>query len=69
MSQKKTYNLQFNIGSTKYGVNHHDGQKTHPDGSPFFDIATFTNKKKRDAFIKDLRTKGYTEGQLSIFSK
>ena len=53
------YNLMFNVGSTKYVVNHHDGVKTHSDGSPFFDIALFSNRRKRDKFIRGLKEKGY----------
>jgi len=59
--EMKTYSLQYNIGKAKYVVNHHDGVKTHPDGSPFFDIAIFHNKRKRDKFISDLKKQGYTE--------
>lgn len=58
---KKSFNLMFNIGKAKYVVNHHDGEKKHKDGSPFFDISVFSNKKKRDAFIKGLKSKGFIE--------
>lgn len=57
----KNYHLKNNVGSTKYIVNFHDGVKTHKDGSPFYDIGTFKNKKKRDAFIKELCKSGYVE--------
>ncbi len=56
---KKVYNTQNNIGKAKYVVNFHDGVKTHKDGSPFFDIATFGNKKENDQFIKKLTKEGY----------
>ena len=46
------YYVQQNIGQVKYVVNFHDGVKTHDDGSPFFDVRIFSNKKKMDAFIK-----------------
>lgn len=55
----KTFSTQQNIGKIRHVVNFHDGQKTHKDGSPFFDIATFPNKKKRDAFTRDLLNQGY----------
>ncbi len=55
------YNLMFNVGSTKYVVNYHDGVKTHSDGSPFYDIALFNNLRKRDKFIRGLKEKGYAE--------
>jgi hypothetical protein len=42
-------------------VNHHDGVQTHKDGSPFFGIALFSNKRKKDRFVKGLRQQGYKE--------
>lgn len=57
----KVYYVQDNIGRVKYVVNFHDGVQTHKDGSPFFGIQTFKNKKKRDTFIKKLITEGYKE--------
>jgi hypothetical protein len=51
----------YNVGSTKYLVNYHDGVKTHNDGSAFYDIACFRNKKKMKSFIKSLVNDGYTE--------
>lgn len=56
---ERVYNTQENIGKAKYVVNFHDGKKAHPDGSPFYDIRIFRNKKKRDAFIKELKGNGY----------
>jgi len=50
---------QDNIGSVKYTVSFHDGESTHADGSPFFDIRLFKNKRKRAKFVKSLRDKGY----------
>ena len=55
----KTYNVMYNVGTVKYLLNYHDGIKTHPDGSPFFDIALFKNKKKLHARIKKLESNGY----------
>ena len=48
-----------NVGRAKYVVNFHDGVKTHSDGSEFFDIAIFSNKKKMKDFIKSLKVDGY----------
>jgi len=56
----KTYYTQDNIGLAKYTVSHHDGESTHKDGSPFYGVALFTNKKKVSAFIASLLTKGYS---------
>jgi len=55
----KKYNIMFNVGCIKYLVNYHDGIKTHKDGSPFYDIATFKNKKKLDSFENELLKDGY----------
>lgn len=57
----KTFNLQYNIGKVKYVINFHDGFSTHPDGSPFFEIRTFTNKKERNKFITKLKKYAYTQ--------
>ncbi|RZD19752.1 hypothetical protein [Pseudoalteromonas sp. MEBiC 03485] len=57
----KQFNTMMNVGKVKYVVNYHDGVKTHEDGSPFFDIVTFSNKKKRNTFIRELTNQGYTE--------
>lgn len=55
----KTFNIQNNIGKSKYVVNFHDGINTHKDGSSFFDIAIFKNKKKLNIFINSLISEGY----------
>ena len=57
----KTFYRQDNIGKAKYTVSFHDGIQTHKDGSPFFGIATFHNKRKLQKFTKQLITEGYTE--------
>ena len=57
----KLFNERHNVGRAKYVVNYHDGVKTHPDGSKFFDIAIFKNKKKLKAFKDELINKGYVE--------
>lgn len=46
---------------SKYVISYHDGVKTHKDGSPFFDVATFPNKPARDQFVRGLRQQGYRE--------
>lgn len=57
----KVFNTQYNIGTVKYVVNFHNGVSKHKDGSTFFDIGIFKNKKKFEKFMKDLRGKGYTQ--------
>jgi len=48
------YQCQQNIGRAKYVVNYYTGKK-HADGSDFMDIAIFSNKRKKDRFIKELK--------------
>lgn len=60
-AEVKQFNVMFNVGKVKYVVNHHDGTKTHPCGSPFFDIAIFKNKKDFNSFQKSLLRNGYVE--------
>lgn len=56
---QKKYNIQTNIGLSKYIVNYYNGEKTHPDGSEFFDIAIFKNKKELTNFTKQLDKEKY----------
>lgn len=55
----KVFNIQNNVGKAKYVVNYHNGVKKHKDGSNFFDIAIFKNKKKMEAFVADLLCNEY----------
>lgn len=55
----KTFYRQDNIGKAKYTISFNDGIKTHRDGSPFFDIAIFKNKKQLQVFINKLIADGY----------
>jgi len=55
------YYIQYNVGKAKYVVNHHDGIKKHGDGSNFYDVTIFKNKKKLTKFIDDLCNNGYIE--------
>lgn len=57
----KEFNLMYNIGKCKYVINYHDGIETHKDGSKFFGIKTFSNKKKFEKEIKNLQEQGYKE--------
>ena len=59
-NSKKLYYIMNNVGRAKYTVNAHDGKSFHKDGSDFYGIDIFSNKKKRDAFIKSLEEEGYT---------
>jgi len=61
VSGDKVYYEQYGIGKTKYSVSYHDGTSTHKDGSDFYHIALFSNKKAFARFIKDLKSQGYKE--------
>jgi len=60
MANQKDYYLMQNVGKSKYVVNFHDGEKTHPDGSKFYDIKILRNKKALASFIRQLKRDGYT---------
>ena len=55
----KTYYLTKNVGKAKYLLSYHNGKATHKDGSPFFDIAIFSNKVKLNEYISNLIAEGY----------
>ena len=57
----KHFNIMHNVGSSKYVVNYHDGLKTHKDGSEFYDIAIFDNKRKMNLFTEELVMRGYKQ--------
>jgi hypothetical protein len=58
----RTYRETAKIGAVPYTVSFHDGEKQHADGSAFYDIRLFKNRRTKDAFIGDLKRQGYTEG-------
>jgi len=60
-TNKKVFYTQGKIASSKYTVSMHDGVQTHKDGSPFYGIALFNNKKKLALYLKKLTVEGYTE--------
>jgi hypothetical protein len=55
----KYYYTMNNVGHAKYTVSAHDGIQKHDDGSEFYGIAIFSNKKKRDQYINQLEADGY----------
>lgn len=55
----KLYYEQHGIGKAKYTVSYHDGIEKHKDGSPFYAIRTFKNKKDLKEFIDSLLKQGY----------
>jgi len=60
-TSEKRYNLKYNVGTIKYLVSYHNGVKKHSDGSDFFDVKIFKNKKKLKIFTDDLRNNRYIE--------
>ena len=45
----------------QYDVSFHDGEKTHKDGSEFYDMKILHNTKDLNAFLNQLRKQGYVE--------
>ena len=60
---KKRFSVQYNVGTAKYVVSYHKGgaDNKHKDGSDFFDIKLFNNKKEFEQFKKQLLSEGYLE--------
>lgn len=61
MKSTKDFYVTFGIGMSKYVVSYHNGEKKHADGSPFYDVMIFSNKKKMNEFIKLLKQNNYKE--------
>ena len=59
---KKRYNQKDGVGKSKYVISYHDGKKKHKDGSDFFDIQIFRNKKDLAKFVNTLHKSGYVYG-------
>ena len=55
----KKYYVQKGIGKAKYVVMYHNGRKKHKDGSAFYDIKIFKNKKDLGNFENKLLKLGY----------
>lgn len=58
---KKAYKIEPQIGKVKHSVSFYDGKSTHKDGSDFWGIKTFKNKKQKEDFVKELQKDGYVE--------
>lgn len=66
INETKEYYLQDNIGKVKYSVSYYNGKKKNTDGSKFYDFKPFSNKKKRDDFVKELEEKGYVKRGINL---
>lgn len=60
------YYLMYNVGHAKYVVNYHNGERFCDDGSKFYDLAIFKNKKKLEEFVNKLIREGYEERRFSL---
>ena len=58
---QKSFRIQMNIGRAKYCVSSHDGLQTHKDGSAFYGMEIFSNKRKMELYVGGLVKRGYTE--------
>lgn len=58
----KIYSVQNNIGKARHIVNFYDGIKTHADGSRFFNMRIFTNKRASDKFVNQLKEEDFKMG-------
>ena len=62
----KTYYTQNNIGKVKYTISYHDGLLNYNDGSPFYGIYCFSNKREYRKRLKELIADGYVEKGFSF---
>lgn len=62
--EQMKYNIQYNIGKTKYVINFYDGVKKHKDNSNFYDMRIFSNKKELNKFEKSLLKLGYLKERV-----
>lgn len=51
---------QHSMGTAKYCISYHNGTDTHKDGSPFYGIRCFHNKRKCAKFERELLRDGYS---------
>ena len=62
---RKSFYQMNNIGKAKYTISDYDGKSTHKDGSPFYGIDTFKNKKDLEAARAKLFKQGYIEESVN----
>ena len=56
----KKYMVNPQIGKVKHSISWYDGIQKHKDGSDFYAINTFKNKKNLAIFEKSLINQGFT---------
>jgi hypothetical protein len=62
----KQYEQKNNIGKAKYTISKSDGVQTHKDGSLFWDIAIFKNKKNLNNYIEKIESEGFVKKGLNF---
>ena len=62
---KKRFRQQDGVGKAKYTISYHDGKQKHKDGSDFFGIQIFKNKKDLETFRNALLKKGFVEESVN----
>lgn len=55
----KSFNIMYRVGSAKYLINYHNGEKKHKDGSSFYDVEIFKNKIALNKFVNELLKDNY----------
>jgi len=63
----KHHDTQERIGKATYVVNFHDGVQKHKDGSEFYDIRIFHNKKDLAKFEQRLLRENYKYTKSPIY--
>lgn len=64
----KRFNVMYDVGRSRHLVNFHDGIKKHNDGSDFFDMKIFKNKKSMNIFIAELIADDYVQKKMDIYN-
>jgi hypothetical protein len=52
---KKQFRIDPQIGRVRYPVSTYDGESHHGDGSPFWGISCFNNKRKMERYIREMK--------------
>jgi hypothetical protein len=65
---QKNFYTQNNIGKVKYTISYYDGVSTHNDGSPFYGIYTFSNKRLFEKKQRELLKEGYVENDTFSYN-
>lgn len=58
---RKSFIVNPQIGRAKYSISYYDGVSTHKDGSPFYGLKIFHNKRELEQAIERLKADGYIE--------